>query len=426
MPHLRWIIIGLVFLATLINYLDRLTISVLAPVITKELHLTNLQFAWLGTWFLVAYAISQAVSGRLLDRLGTKRGFTLAISIWSIAAMATAGARTLASLSVCRLVLGFGEAANWPGAAKVTAEWFPQRERAFAMAIFNSGAALGAVIGPPVIVFLQLRYGWQTTFLVTGALGFAWLALWLAIYEAPGRHRWLRQDERELIEGGQQTESLTAASSASAETMSWATLLTYREVWAIVLARVLCDPTWWLYITWLPKYLSDVRGFTLTEIGLYAWVPYLAADAGSLAGGAASGLLIARGWPVHRARRAIVMASAVLMPAGALAVRVDDAMTGLVLMSVVLFAFQAWINNVQTMPSDLFPARLVASVAGLGGCGAGIGSMIFTLATGWIVDRFSYTAVFTIAALLGPAATMLLFALMGSRTAAVPVAEPAR
>jgi sugar phosphate permease len=410
MRHLRWIIIGLVFLATLINYLDRLTMSVLAPIITRDLHLTNLQFAWIGTWFLLAYTISQAVSGRVLDRLGTKRGFTLSVTIWSVAAMATAMARTLSSLGVCRFVLGFGEAGNWPGAAKVVAEWFPRRERAFAMAIFNSGAALGAVIGPPVIVFLQLRYGWQTTFLATGALGFVWLALWLVVYEVPARHRWLRADERHLIADGQQEDA-----PAASGTVSWLMLLTYRDVWAIVLARVLCDPTWWLYITWLPKYLSDVRGFTLAEIGLYAWVPYLAADAGSLLGGAASGMLIARGWRVDTARRAVIVAAAALMPVGALAVRVDNAMTGLVLMSVVLFAFQAWINNVQVIPSDLFPARQVASVAGLGGFGAGIGSMIFTLTTGWIVDHFSYTVVFTIAALLGPLATIVLIATMSSR-----------
>jgi ACS family hexuronate transporter-like MFS transporter len=446
MRNLRWVIIGLIFLATLVNYLDRLTISVLAPVITKELRLTNLQFAWLGTWFLLAYTISQALSGRLLDRLGTRRGFTLSVTVWSIAAMATAMARSLTSLSICRFVLGFGEAGNWPGAAKVTAEWFPQRERAFAMAIFNSGAALGAVVGPPIIVFLQLRYGWQTTFLATGALGFVWLALWLLVYDVPARHPWLTAGERRLIEDGQQTSTLAspalvmtgaaasasmdravaaAGAAASTPSVSWRALLTYREVWAIVLARVVCDPTWWLYITWLPKYLSDVRGFSLSEIGLYAWVPYLAADAGSLAGGAASGWLIGRGWNVHAARRAVVLVAAVLMPVGALAVRVENAMTGLVLMSVVLFAFQAWINNVQVMPSDLFPSRLVASVAGLGGCGAGIGSMVFTLLTGWIVDHVSYTAVFTLAALLGPIATVLLYTVMG-RLAPAPLAQPAR
>ncbi len=433
MRHLRWVIIGLIFLVTLINYVDRLTISVLAPILTKELQLTNLQFAWLGTWFLLAYTISQALSGRMLDRLGTKRGFSLSVTVWSIAAMATAGARSLTSLGVCRFVLGFGEAGNWPGAAKVVAEWFPFRERAFAMAIFNSGAALGAVLAPPLIVFLQLRYGWQTTFLVTGSLGFLWLIVWQIVYDAPARHRWLTPAERQLIADGQrpteaEAQTRLAPETATVASVSWRTLLTYREVWAILLARVLCDPTWWLYITWLPKYLSDVRGFTLAEIGMYAWAPYLAADAGSLVGGAASGMLISRGWSVPAARRAVIVAAALLMPVGALAVRIEDAMAGLVLMSVVLFAFQAWINNVQTIPSDLFPPQLVASVAGLGGFGAGIGSMIFTLVTGWIVDHFSYTAVFTIAATLGPLATILLLALMRRPTptpAPAPLAHPA-
>ena len=432
-PHLRWAIIGLVFVATLINYIDRLTVSVLAPVITRELQLSNLQFAWLGTWFLLAYTISQAASGRLIDRLGTRRGFTLSVTIWSLAAMATSLARSLTSLSVCRFILGLGEAGNWPGAAKVTTEWFPVRERAFAMAIFNSGAALGAVIAPPVIVLLQLRYGWQTTFLVTGALGFAWLGLWLIVYEVPTRHPWLGADERQLIEQDQRIDAASAAArgvaghgaTSGATPLRWRDLLAYREVWALVLSRVLCDPTWWLYITWLPKYLSDVRGFSLAEIGLYAWVPYLAADAGSLSGGAASGWLIARGWPVHDARRAVIVGAALLMPVGALAVRAQNPMVALVLMSVVLFAFQVWINNVQVIPADLFPPQVVGSVAGLSGCGAGIGSMFFTLATGWIVDHFSYNAVFTLAALLAPLATLTLFGVM-RRITPVRIAAPAR
>jgi ACS family hexuronate transporter-like MFS transporter len=188
MSHLRWLIIGLVFLATVINYLDRLTISVLAPVITRELGLSNLEFAQVGTWFLLAYTLSQAISGRLYDRIGSKRGFVVSVLVWSSAAMATATATTVGALSLFRFLLGLGEAGNWPGAAKVVAEWFPVRQRALAMAIFNSGAALGAVISPPIIVWLQLSYGWQAAFLATGALGFAWLVLWLLFYHPPDRH----------------------------------------------------------------------------------------------------------------------------------------------------------------------------------------------------------------------------------------------
>ena len=187
LPHLRWWIIGLVFLATLINYIDRLTVSVLAPIITADLQLTNLQYASLGTWFLLAYTISQGLSGRMYDRVGTRRGFALSITVWSVAAMLHALARGLGSLSVFRFLLGLGEAGNWPGAAKTVAEWFPVRERAFGMAIFNSGAAIGSIIAPPLIVWLQLSFGWKATFLITGTLGFLWLTLWLAVYQNAGQ-----------------------------------------------------------------------------------------------------------------------------------------------------------------------------------------------------------------------------------------------
>ncbi|MBI4476196.1 MAG: MFS transporter [Acidobacteria bacterium] len=404
-PHLRWYIISLVFLATVINYIDRLTISVLAPIITKDLGLTNLQFGTITTSFLLAYTVSQALSGRLYDIVGTRRGFTISVTVWSLAAMATAAVRSLSGLSAVRFVLGLGEAGNWPGAAKTVAEWFPVRERAFAMAIFNSGAALGAVVAPPLIVWLQLRYGWQMTFVATGLLGFGWLVIWLLVFRKPEQHPWMTPSERALIESDRAMADETAT--------GWSALLHYRQVWAIVVARFITDPIWWLYITWLPKYLSDARGFSLVQIGLYAWVPYLAADVGSLSGGYASGALIRRGWSVDRARKIVITAAALLMPAGVLAVRATDPMVALALMCVVLFAFQVWINNVQTLPSDFFPATDVGSVAGLGGMGAGTGSMCFTLLTGWIVDRFSYTPVFTIAGLLGPVGTLVLFVVAG-------------
>ena len=414
-PGLRWIIIGLVFLATLINYIDRLTISVLAPVITKDLGLSNLEFGSIATWFLLAYTVSQAVSGRLYDRIGTRLGFTVSIIVWSLAAMATATARSLFSLSIFRFILGLGEAGNWPGAAKASAEWFPVRQRALAMAIFNSGAALGAVIAPPLIVFLQLRYGWQSTFLITGVLGLLWLPLWLTIYRSPATHPWITESEQALIREGI-PDGVAAEAPAK-----WKELLQHRQVWAILLARFITDPTWWLYITWLPKYLNDARGFSLAKIGLFAWIPYLAADIGSLLGGWLSGHLIARGWSVDRARKTVIVGAALLMPAGIFAVRAESAMTALALMCVVLFAFQVWINNVQTLPSDFFPKSAVASVAGLGGMGAGIGSMIFIFTTGWVVDHFSYTPVFTAAGLLGPLGTIVLFALSGRIT---PVQRP--
>ena len=410
---MRWVIIGLVFLVTLINYVDRLTISVLAPVITKDLGLSNFEFGTIATWFLLAYTVSQALSGRLYDRIGTRLGFTLSVAVWSLAAMATATARSFFSLSFFRFILGLGEAGNWPGAAKAVAEWFPVRERAFGMAIFNSGAALGAVVAPPLIVFLQLRYGWQSTFLLTGFLGLLWLPLWLGVY--PLTPSLSPQAGRGSSAGGPSPRAAGRGwREAPGEGRSpFSALLHHRQVWGIVLARFITDPTWWLYITWLPKYLNDARGFSLAKIGMFAWIPYLAADVGSLSGGWLSGHLIARGWSVDRARKAVIVGAALLMPAGIFAVRAQRAMTALALMCVVLFAFQVWINNVQTLPSDFFPQTAVASVAGLGGMGAGIGSMIFIFATGWVVDHFSYVPVFTAAGLLGPLGTLLLFLLSG-------------
>ena len=407
---LRWWIVGLVFLATLINYIDRSTISVLAPVITRDLGLTNTQFGGIITWFLLAYTISQGLSGKLYDRIGTRLGFVLSITVWSIAAMAHAFARGVGSLSLFRFALGLGEAGNWPGAAKTVAEWFPARQRAFGMAIFNSGAAIGALVAPPLIIALQLRYGWQTTFIVTGTLGFFWLFLWLLFYQSPEKHRWITKEELELIREDRRVETRRDGDSSK---YRWRDLLRYRQVWAIVLARFVTDPIWWLYITWLPKYLADARGFSLTKIALFAWVPYVAADAGSLSGGWLSGHLIARGWSVDRARKTVILIAACLMPAGILAAFVNDPLIALALIGIVLFGFQVWINNVQTLPSDFFPNEAVASVAGLGGTGAGIGSMIFILTTGWVVDHFSYVPILVTAGLLAPVGTVVLFTLSG-------------
>jgi MFS transporter, ACS family, hexuronate transporter len=421
-PRLRWLIIGLVFLATLINYIDRLTVSVLAPVITEALKLSNLEYASLGTWFLLAYTISQGVSGKLYDRIGARRGFTLSITVWSLAAMAHAFVRGLGSLSVFRFLLGLGEAGNWPGAAKVIAEWFPVRERAFAMGIFNSGAAIGSIAAPPIIVWLQLSYGWQATFIITGIMGFFWLALWLFCYQPPDRHRWITEEERAWISDGEgerqgERDQVGRGDDQPVDpSPKWRDLLRYRQVWAIVLARLLVDPVWWLFIIWLPLFLNRVHGFDLKTIGLFAWVPFVAADAGSLLGGFTSGFLIKRGWSVNRARKATIGGAALLMPAGILAARASDPMIALALIGLVLFGFQFWINNVQTLPSDFFSDKIVASVAGLGGVGAGVGSMTFILATGWIVDRFGYTPVLTIAGALAPVGTIVLFALAGAIT----------
>src|SRR5580765_4167829 len=252
---LRWLIIGLVFLATLINYIDRLTVSVLAPLITKDLNLSNTEFGGIATWFLFAYTISQSLSGKLYDRVGIKKGFSISIVVWSLAAMAHRFATGLGSLSAFRFVLGLGEAGNWPGAAKTVAVWFPARQRALGMAIFNSGAAIGSIVAPPVIVALTAYFGhWQQTFVVTGVLGFLWLALWWIVYDTPEKHKWLTADEYKIIteddtetvrrrdaEISDLAASPSPATPASAP-IGWFELLRYRQTWAIVISRFLVDP----------------------------------------------------------------------------------------------------------------------------------------------------------------------------------------
>jgi ACS family hexuronate transporter-like MFS transporter len=405
---LRWFMVGLVFLATVINYIDRQTVSVLKTAISQDLGLSNSDYAAIQNSFLVFYGISQMVSGRLFDVIGTRRGFVFSIVVWSLAALAHATARTASAFAVFRAALGFGEAGNWPGAAKVVGEWFPVRERAFGMGIFNTGAAVGGALSPPIIAWLATAYGWRATFIVTGALGFLWLALWLIFFRSPSQHPWITEGERAHI-----LEGAPAAPTGPAWRPGWGQLLRYRQTWAVIMGRFITDPIWWLYIFWLPSYLQEARGFSLQQVGLSAWLPFLAGGIGALSGGYASGALISRGWSVDRARKAVMIFGAMLTPAGILAMRANDPYVALAWMAVVLFGFQVWVNNLQTLPSDFFPSSAVGSVFGLGGLAAAIASVLFTWATGRIVDNYGYTPVFLVAGVLGPLGLLVTLGLAG-------------
>ena len=405
---LRWFMVGLVFLATVINYIDRQTVSVLKTAISQDLGLSNSDYAAIQNSFLVFYGISQMVSGRLFDIIGTRRGFVFSIVVWSLAALAHATARSASAFAVFRAALGFGEAGNWPGAAKVVGEWFPVRERALGMGIFNTGAAVGGALSPPIIAWLATAYGWRVTFIVTGALGFAWLALWLIFFRSPSQHPWITEAERAHI-----LEGASATPSGPAFRPGWGELLRYRQTWAVIMGRFITDPIWWLYIFWLPSYLQEARGFSLQQVGLSAWLPFLAGGIGALSGGYASGALISRGWTVDRARKAVMIFGAMLTPAGILAMRANDPYVALGWMAVVLFGFQVWVNNLQTLPSDFFPSSAVGSVFGLGGLAAAIASVCFTWATGRIVDNYGYTPVFLVAGVLGPLGLVVTLGLAG-------------
>jgi len=407
---LRWAVISLIFFATLICYIDRQTVSVMAPVLCHDLSLTNTQYGIVGSSFLFAYALSMWLWGGAFDRLGNRAAYTLAISIWSVAEIAHAAVTGLFSLSFFRALLGVGEAGNWPGAARTIAAWFSNHERALGMGIANAGASVGPALAAPLIVWLQISLGWRATFAVTGLLGIFWLLAWRAVY--PKKDPKSASLLEEIPCATQSPEAGGGHSSVSR--IPWPVLLRRREVWGIILARFFGDPIWWLYLYWLPKYLSDVRHFSMKQIGASAWAPYVAAAAGALLGGWLSGRLIRLGWSVDRARKTPILIATLLLPAGVAAAYVTSPYTALFMIGVTLFAFQFWVGNVQTLPSDLFPVGSVGSIAGFAGTAAGLGAMLFTFTTGWVVDHFSYTPILITAGLLAPIATGVLLLLTGT------------
>lgn len=411
---LRWFIIGMIFLITVVNYIDRMTLSVLAPTIMEKFHMTNFAYSRIVTMFLIAYTISQSISGKILDKIGTRIGMMVFVGIWTVASLLHATARSALQLGAFRFLLGLGEAGNWPGAAKVAAEWFPAKERAFAMGIFNAGASIGALIAPPIIIWVALTFGWRYAFFIGASCSAFVMVLWYFNFYTPDDHPRLSKEEHDYIHAGQPKEAI--------KPRPWRSLFGYRPVWALVAGRFFTDPIWWFLIAWLPNYLKNQRGFSMALIGVLAWIPFLFADIGTLTGGATSSLLIRKGWGVDKARRTVMIASSLLAPIGvSLVVLTRSDVMALVGISMIAFGFQSWITNLQTTPSDCFPRQDVGSVAGIGGTAAGIASILFTLLVGWIVDHYSYTPVYLIVAFMGPVGALLFFTIIGRIK---PVDEP--
>jgi len=399
-PGLRWWIIGLIATATVINYIDRTSLAVMWPDISKELDLSKDQYATIVASFMIAYALGQALSGRLFDWVGTRMGFVLSIFVWSVSCGLHGIARGIASFSFFRSMLGLSEAGNWPGATKASAEWFPIKERAFAQGIFNAGASLGAVMSAPLIAFLYLWLGWKATFVVVAALGIVWIIPWWFLNKAePGRHPWISDDEREHLLAGQKTN----ASPESERIIPVKELISYRQSWSVIVSRFFVDPIWWMFVNWLPIYLAEQFGFDIKQIGLFAWMPYLGAAIGSLSGGWMSGFLMSRGWSVDKARkRAIVVGGCITFPAFILAAMATTPLMAVLLIAVVLGGFQMMINNIQTLPSDYFSGKSVGSLAGLGGMSAVVGTLVFST---WLIPAISsvsYIPVFLMGAALVP------------------------
>ena len=403
-PHLRWYICALLFFASTVNYIDRQTVAVLKPHLQDQLHWSESDYGWIVFAFQVAYALMMMVAGHVIDRLGTRLGYAIAITWWSIAAMAHALARGALSFGVARFFLGAGEAGNFPAAIKTVAEWFPAKERALATGLLNAGTNVGAVVAPPLVVWLTLKWGWQEAFLFTGGLGFIWLVFWLLAYRLPEQHSRISEKELQLIRGGESEDS-----DQSAPKIPWRKILGYRQAWGFILAKFMTDPIWWFYIFWLPSYLKQGRGFSLKEIGYFAWIPFLAADAGSVLGGWLSGFLIKRGWSVNGARKTTMLICAFCMPAGIVAVFAPNAWMALALISVATSAHQGWSANVFTLASDMFPKKDVGSVVGLGGSGGAAGGMILALTAGYVLQWFhTYVPLFIIAGVMHPLAIGLV------------------
>jgi ACS family hexuronate transporter-like MFS transporter len=382
---IRWRIALLLAFITTINYVDRSVFGVVAPVIRDAFLIGDADYGLITSGFLLAYGVGQLASGPLIDRFGTKRAFGVAAILWSVATLFHALGRGLWSFFTCRVLLGLTEAANFPAATKAVAEWFPARERSTAVGIFMLGAGLGAIITPPLTVWIISTLDWRWTFIIPGLLGLVWVIAWQRTYHSPEAHPGLGDDERQVI--------LTHRSPQVSKER-WTSLLHHREFWALLAARFVSDFPFYFFLFWLPQYLIDARGFDLGDIAMFAWLPWVAADLGALAGGSASSWLAARGVSLDTARKAVIWFGAVLVLVTVPAVRAESAAAALLLICLGLFAIQMKGAVFFTLPADLFPAGKVATVWGAFGAAGSLGGSVLGIAAGRMIETSGYTAVF--------------------------------
>lgn len=386
---MRWYILALLFFITTNNYLDRILLGILSPVIMDDLGIDTIAYGYVNSAFQFAYAIGFLAMGKFIDRVGTRNGYSIAILFWSVAAALHAFSRSAVSLGFWRGLLGLGEAGNFPAAIKAVSEWFPKKDRAFATGIFNAGTNVGAMIGPPLFVWMNAHVGWRNCFLITASTGAIVLVLFWLHYRLPQSHKRVNAAELAYIHSdpGEQAEAR----------IGWMAALRIRETYGFALAKFFSDPVWWFYLTWLALYFKDVRGLTLTEIGWALPVIYLMADFGSVMGGWVSGYLMRRGWPHAKARKATMAFFALCMPVAATAVLAPNIILTVILISIATSAHQGWSANLFTTVSDVFPKSAVASVTGIGGFLGGMGGVIFTaILPGYIIKFFGYGPMFVI------------------------------
>jgi len=411
----RWVICSLLFFATTINYIDRQVVSLLGPTLSAEFGWSDLDYSHIIFNFTLAYAIGLLAVGPLIDRLGTKLGFALAITFWSLAAIGHAVAHlyngpaipsidisastgfafvslvgTVAGFSLARFALALGEAGNFPASIKATAEWFPKKERALATGVFNSGTNVGALVAPLVVPWITLTWGWSWAFIITGALGFLWLVVWLLVYHPPREHPSLSKAELDYIESDP---------VESVQPIAWRRLLPHRQTWAFAAGKFLTDPIWWLYLYWVPDFLHKAHHIDLKGSALPIFVIYQIATIGSVAGGWLPARLMAQGWTLNRARKTAMLVPALCVLPIVFAPLVSSMWVAVLLIGLAAAAHQAWSANLFTFSSDMFPKRAVGSVVGIGGMGGAVGGMFIALAVGQILTATggSYVIIFAMA-----------------------------
>ena len=372
--NFRWVICALLFFATTINYMDRQVLGLLAPLLQKTFGWSEIQYGHIVQMFFYAYALGLLLVGRFIDRVGTRVGYAVAITIWSLAAMGHALARSIFGFGAARFMLGLGESGNFPAAIKTVAEWFPRKERALATGIFNSGTNIGAIVAPLTVPWIAVHLGWRWAFLFTGIFSATWLVLWLLLYRPPQEHPRLSTNELRYI----QSDPLEPETR-----IPWLHLLPHRQTWAFVMGKSMTDPIWWFYLFWLPKFLHETHGVTLTGLGPPLVAIYLAADFGSIGGGWLSSSLLKRGWNVNRARKVTMLICALCVAPVLFVSQVKGLWLAVAIIGLATAAHQGWSSNLFTLVSDMFPRRAVASVVGLGGFGGAVGGLCIA----WLVSH---------------------------------------
>ena len=405
--RMRWVIAGWLTLSTVLNLIDRQTLSILAPLLREQFSMSVQDYANVVAAFQVSYTVMYAVGGRLVDKIGERIGMAGCILWWSICTMLTALTQGAVSLGLTRFLLGLGEPGNYPAALRATTRWFPKAERGLPVALFSSGSAVGNVIAPPLIAGLTLVFGWRSAFVLPGLLGLVWLAGWLAIYRTPAEYPGITRQELSELEDEPENAN---------KNDRWIALLKNRSVLALVLSRFVSDPVWYLYLFWIPEYLKRERGFSLTDIGMYAWIPFVAGAIGGMTGGRASDMLIAKGIAPAKARARILYVSAAIAPLGMLTGLVHSAAAAIFLIAIMAFVVYSWFINTAAIIPDVVSGKVVGSVLGLIGTAGSAGGALFTPLVGFLVSRYSYAIVFMMAGTMHLMGALIFWTLMRDKT----------